>query len=87
MIMHNNARILLTVGLVVTAVAFAMLDRGWLKDVFGAIGPIKHPLAAGVGLVGLVFVLTGARMLRRSSRAMGAGDSISHDDENAGSSR
>lgn len=77
---------MLTVGLVITAAALAMLDRGWFGNVFGAIGPIEDPFAAGVGLVGLVFVLTGAWMLRRSSGSMGVSDSISHDDENAGSS-
>jgi len=63
-----NAKLVLLIGLIITAVSFAMLDRDWLKWVIDPIGPIEHPFAACVGLVGLAFCLFGARLLRRELR-------------------
>jgi len=61
------AKAVLTAGLLILALAFAMEDRGWLLGVITPIGPVDHPLAAGAGLLGLILCLVGAYLLRRQT--------------------
>lgn len=55
---------MLASGLVLLIVGFTMLDRGWLADRIAPLGPIDHPAAAIVGLIGLALCVAAAELLR-----------------------
>ncbi len=67
--MKHSSHILLLIGLILMAVGFTMLDRGWLQNLIPRVGPVTHPMAALVGLIGFTMFLIGAAVLRHENNS------------------
>ena len=67
--MKHSSYIVLLIGLIMMAAGFTMLDRGWLQDLIPQIGPVTHPMAALVGLIGFAIFLIGAAALRHEKNS------------------
>ncbi len=60
----NSPRITLVLGLLITAVAFLLLERNWGLAIIPPLGPIQNPFAAILGLIGLITILLAGKQLR-----------------------
>lgn len=64
----TRARLIIGIGLVILAIAFTMLDRQWGQTLLQPVGPVDHPLAVLVGLLGFAVLIFGAHLLRQKTR-------------------